>query len=245
MAFLYRKLIAEARTRSPVPIIAGVVERGLLREFSEKILLERVFRGLRDKDKENYFNEMYGRTDLRSPRSLLDRLGYSDTLLLAMLLEPGQYTETWRINKYDSLQKGKITLPGEAWKSDVDWMVLRPPRQGAFPHVVGCYLHVSEATEPIRVEVFQDLGSDQIVDATRRAYLYARLLPGYGFPVGLDIVDKYAHVPTWLTDAYSKLIRYQLGVSLQRGDISDAEMRRIIVQAIYMTHRDWLFRPEV
>jgi hypothetical protein len=68
--------------------------------------------------------------------------------------------------------------------------------------------------------------------------------PGYGFPVGLDIVDKYAKVPAWLTDAYGKLIRFHLGVSMQKGDISDSEMRRILVQAIYMTHRDWLFRPE-
>jgi len=87
------------------------------------------------------------------------------------------------------------------------------------------------------------LGSDQIIEAARRAYLYARLLPGYGFPVGLDVVDKYARVPDWLTNAYHKLIRYHLGVSLQQGEISDAEMRRILVQAIYMTKRDWLFRP--
>jgi len=96
----------------------------------------------------------------------------------------------------------------------------------------------------VRVEVFVELGEDQIVEAARRAYLYARLLPGYGFPVGLDIVDKYAKVPAWLTGAYGKLIRYHLGVSLQKGEISDAEMRRILVQAIYMTQRDWLFRPQ-
>ena len=82
-----------------------------------------------------------------------------------------------------------------------------------------------------------------MLDAARRAYLYARLLPGYGFPVGLDIVDKYAHVPAWLTSAYGKLIRYHLSASLQRGEIKDAEMRRILVQAIYMTNRGWLYRP--
>jgi hypothetical protein len=106
-------------------------------------------------------------------------------------------------------------------------------------------LHVSETTEPVRVEVFDALGEAQVGEATRRAYLYSRLLPGYGFPVGLDVVDKFAHVPEWLTRAYGKIIRHQLGVSLQRGEISDAEMRRLLVQAIYMTHRDWLFRPRV
>ncbi|CAA9546600.1 MAG: hypothetical protein AVDCRST_MAG88-442, partial [uncultured Thermomicrobiales bacterium] len=74
-------------------------------------------------------------------------------------------------------------------------------------------------------------------------YLYSRLLPGYGFPVGLDIADKYAHVPPWLLDAYGKLIRHHLGVSLQRGEIGEVEMRRLIVQALYFRNRDWLFRP--
>lgn len=243
IAYLYRRLIQTARTRTPIPIITGVVERGNLREFSEKILLERVFLGLRKKKRIDYFNQMYGRTDLTSPEALLNRLGYTDTLLLAMLLQPGEFSESWEISKYDGLRQGNVSLPGESWESTVDFTPLKPGTIG-FPHVRGCYVHISETTEPIRVEVFDELGPDQISEAVRRVYLYARLLPGYGFPVGLDIVDKYAHVPAWLTDAYSKLIRHHLGVSLQQGDISDAEMRRILVQAIYMTHRDWLFRPQ-
>ncbi len=134
-------------------------------------------------------------------------------------------------------------MPDEAWTSRVDWGPLRPPNALGFPQVSGCYVQVSETTEPVRVEVFADLGPEQIEEAARRVYLYSRLLPGYGFPIGLDIVDKFADVPSWMTDAYGKLIRHQLGVSLQRGEISDAEMRKILVQAIYMTHRDWLFRP--
>jgi len=242
MAFLYRRMIALAFSRRPVPIIAGVVERGQLREFSMCYLLERVFRGLRDKGNADYFNKMYGRADLTSPRALLDRLGYTDTLLLAMLLEPGQYSEPWEVSKYDGLRLVDVSLPDEPGKSRVDFAPLRPGPVG-FPRVRGCYVHVSETTEPVRLEVLAHLGDDQIDEAARRAYLYARLLPRYGFPVGLDVADKHAHVPDWLTRAYSKLIRHHLGVSLQRGEISDAEMRRILVQAIYVTHRDWLFRP--
>ena len=66
ISFLYRRLLEEAKKRKPVPIIAGVVERGQLREFSEKILLERVFKGLRKKNKETYFNDIYGRGSCRS-----------------------------------------------------------------------------------------------------------------------------------------------------------------------------------
>jgi hypothetical protein len=244
IAFLYRRLIALARARRPVPVVAGVVERGDLTEFCRTHLLARVFRGLRQKGRENYFNDMYGRSDLTSPENLLARLGYADTLLLAMLLEPGQYSEPWEVAKYSDLREGRVTLPNESDASRVNFAALRPGRLG-FPRVRGCYLHVSETTEPVRVEVFDDLGETQVAEATRRSYLYSRLLPGYGFPVGLDVVDKFAHVPEWLTRAYGKIIRHQLGVSLQRGEISDAEMRRILVQAIYMTHRDWLFRPRV
>jgi len=243
IAFLYRRLIHTAQQRRPIPIIAGVVERGQLREFSEKILLERVFRGLRQKDRQGYFNEMYGRTDLTSPKALLDRLGYTDTLLLAMLLQPGQYSEPWEIAKTANLGTGNVSVPGEAGTSRVDFAPLRSGKFG-FPHVRGCYLHVSDTTEPIRIEVFSDLGDAQIMEAAQRSYLYSRLLPGYGFPVGLDIADKYAKVPSWLTNTYNKLIHYHLGVSLQQGEISDAQMRKILVQAIYMTHRDWLFRPQ-
>jgi hypothetical protein len=106
IAYLYRRLIKVACQRQPVPIIAGVVERGALREFSEKILLERVFRGLRAKGNADYFNHIYGRSDLTSPKALLDRLGYTDTLLLAMLLQPGQSSESWEIGKYDGLRHG-------------------------------------------------------------------------------------------------------------------------------------------
>ncbi|MBI2761276.1 MAG: DNA double-strand break repair nuclease NurA [Chloroflexi bacterium] len=242
IAFLYRRLIRLARSRTPAPIIAGVVERGSSDEFSRTVLLERIFHGLRRKHNIDYFNNMYGRTDLTTPKTLLDRLGYTDPLLLSMLLAPGDYSEPWQVAKYDSLHHGNVTLPGESFATPADFSALRPGPFG-FPSINGFYLCISETTEPIRVEVFSELGDEQVAEAARRVYLYASMLPGYGFPVGLDIADKFAKVPAWLSNAYSKLIRFQLGVSLQQGDISDAEMRRLLVQAIYMTHRDWLFRP--
>jgi hypothetical protein len=148
------------------------------------------------------------------------------------------------MHKYEGLRSGQVSLPGEARSSVVNFEPLKPGKIG-FPVVRGAYLHVSETTEPIRVEVFADGDETEMLQVLRRCYLYAKLLPGYGFPVGLDIVDKYAHVPEWLTNAYGKLIRHHLGVSLQRGEIRDDEMRKILVQAIYMTNRDWLFRPTV
>jgi hypothetical protein len=243
LAFLYRRLIRKASERTPCPIIAGVVERGTLRDFSENVLLERVFRGLRARGNDSYFNEMFGRTDLSTPKNLLDRLGYTDGLLLAMLLRPGEMAEPWEMTKYEGLHSAGVSLPGEAFETVAGFEKLKAGPFG-FPRVLGTYVQATRTTEPVRVEVFADLGEDQMLEAARRAYLYSRLLPGYGFPVGLDIADRYAKVPAWMTDAYGKLIRLQLGISLQQGEVSDAAMRDILVQAIYMTHRDWLFRPE-
>lgn len=243
MAFLYRRILAEAKRRTPVPIIAGVVERGESREFSEEVLLKRVFQGMRTKGNGNYFNSLFGRTDLNSPKSLLDRLGYNDPLLLGMILNPGELSDCWTIDKYHGLRMGNVVLPGESKEETVNFSQLRPSSGTGFPEITGAYLHVSETTSPVRIEVFSELGPDQILEAGRRSFLYSRLLPGYGFPVGLDVADKYAKVPAWMTRGYGKLIRWQLGVSLQKGEINDAEMRRILVQAIYLTHRDWLFRP--
>jgi hypothetical protein len=245
IAFLYKRLIALAKKQNPTTVVAGVVERGgTLRQFSERVLLERVFRGLRDKGNQDYFNKMYGRQDLNGPTALLDKLGYTDALLLGMLLRPGERSEEWSIDKYSGLRKGNVSLPGDSYKEPVDFSSLSAPPFG-FPSVKGFYVHVSETAEPVRVEVFSELGDEQVHQAAERTYLYARLLPQYGFPVGLDIADKHAKVPQWMTDAYAKLIRHHLGVSLQLGEVTDAELRRILVQAIYMTHRDWLFRPKV
>ena len=245
IAFLYRKLISDAKTREPRPIIAGVVERGGLREFCEKVLLERVFYSLRQKGNENYFNEMFGLSNLTSPKNLMDVLGYTDNLLLPLLLDNGEYSEPWKMSKSSGLRSGEIRLPEESGSSTVDFSCLREYSQFGFPSVKGTYIRVGENTEPIRVEVFSELGENQVEEAVRRVYLYSRLLPNYGFPVGLDIADKFAHVPNWMTRAYDKMIRHTLGVSLQKGEISDEDMRRVLVQAIYMTPRDWFLRPTV
>ena len=244
ISFLFRRIMTIANERSPAPIIAGVVERGgNLTEYSRNIM-DKVFDGLRQKGNENYFNDMYGRSDLRSAKVLLERLGYTDTLLAALLLKVGDRTEDWRINKTGGLRKEtEVTLfPGEVRRESVNFSFLQSGAFG-FPAVSGAYIHVSETVEPIRVEVFS--GLKQMDAAARRAYLYARLLPQYGFPVGLDIADKYAKIPAWMTNAYAKLIRHHLGIGLQSGDISDKEMRKIIIQAIYMNQRDWIFRPKI
>ncbi len=242
IAFLCRRLIKLAKMRNPVPLIAGVVEHSDQREFCERVLLDRIFRSLRNRGREDYFNGIFGRSDLRSPRTLLDRLGYTDVLMLAMLLEPGTYSEPWRMSKMLGLGPGAVGMPDEAGRVTADFGALRALGIG-FPAVLGAYVQPAENTLPIRVEVFEELATPEMGEEVRRVYLYSRLVPGQGFPVGLQVADRYARVPGWLTQAYDKLIRHHLGVGLQTGQVRDPEVRRLLVQALYVTQRDWLFHP--
>ena len=63
----------------------------------------------------------FGRTDLNSPQNVLERLGYTDTLLLAMILRPGQRTEPWAVAKYDGLRTDGVSLPGESFSTNVNF----------------------------------------------------------------------------------------------------------------------------
>ncbi|MDJ1176940.1 DNA double-strand break repair nuclease NurA [Roseofilum capinflatum] len=248
ISFLYQRLIREAhnKKRKIKPIIMGVVERNNLREFSFN-LFNKIFDDLYKVNQEGYFNNLYGRTDLNNTHIFLERLGYTDTLLLSMLLEKQEFSEPLVIkSKYENLGQGHICFPNESTKRKFNWSPLKPSnRKKGFPKITAFYLKVSETTEPIRIEVFNDLGKEQVLEAAKRVYLYSQLLPGYGFPVGLDVVDKYAKIPKWMTDAYAKQIQYHLAVSLQTGQITDEQMRQLLIQSIYMTKRDWLFRPNV
>ena len=169
MAYLLQRLVREAKRRKPVPIIAGVVERSAMTEFTRSILLERVFLGLRGHGRQGYFNELFGRHDLTSTKSVVERLGYSDTLLLGMTLPAGQYSEPWTVDKYSGLGVDEVRLVNDTRPDRVDWRALKPHggRDMAFrfPEVRGTYVQVSERTDPIRVEVFHDLGERQIVEA--------------------------------------------------------------------------------
>ena len=248
LAFLYRRLIRIAKQRQPIPIIAGVVERaGELKEFSAQILLERVFQQLHEQggDGKERYNRMFQRSGLDNPKGLMDRLGYTDALLMGMILREGERSEGWAMFKTGFRQpSGGISAVRDASGElmEINYAPLGSRSDIGFPKVTGCYIHVSDTTEPVRLEVFSDL-KKQMKGAAQRVYRCARLLPQYGFPVGLDIADKYAKIPAWMTDAYSKLIRYHLGVIAQ-GENPSEDLRKVILQSIYIRKRDTFFRPK-
>jgi hypothetical protein len=70
----------------------------------------------------------------------------------------------------------------------------------------------------------------------------SRLLPHYSFPVGLDIVDKHAKVPEWMSKQVNVMLQAQLmRKAMETGNPNTIRMARRILSA---NTRDWLFRPD-
>jgi hypothetical protein len=68
-----------------------------------------------------------------------------------------------------------------------------------------------------------------------------RLMPNYAFPAGLDIVDKFAKVPNWM----SRPIHSTMAVQLMKRamDTGNPKMVEAAKRMLCGTTRDWLFRP--
>ena len=102
------------------------------------------------------------------------------------------------------------------------------------------YVGVGEYAQPLRVEFF-DEPPDGYEFCVRLVIHSCRLMPNYAFPAGLDIVDKFAKVPNWM----SRPINSTMAVQLLKRAI-DTGNPKIIESAKRMlcgTKRDWLFRP--
>ena len=206
--------ILERMQASAVPVF-GVVERAL---GKDPVVTRRILFELQDK------------SILRADRvqEILVQLGLyglNDTSLLDVVLEPGEYVTWISVNR-----QGPESKWPDRWK----------PWIRKIPNAHTTFLKPSDSVLPFRVEAFNnnlhlDVGIELIFNTSR-------LLPNYGFPVGLDIVDKFAKVPAWM----SKGIRGQHQVVLLRNAMEHGDPKAIAYAMKMLTAkgRDWLFRPQ-
>lgn len=107
------------------------------------------------------------------------------------------------------------------------------------PWALSTYVKPSDASQPFRVEAFEDVRDFETIVAL--VVHTSRLLPSYGFPVGLDIVDRYAKVPAWM----SKGVRSRHSIELLRTALASGDPRALTFakRMLASKGRDWLFRP--
>ena len=216
--------------RDAAPIVCGVVER----EATTSSVIRSVLASVQDHEiarllpvppaqwKREFLTSIDPGDD---PESEGQRI--TDSLLFRCVLEPGEALKPVVVDR------NELRRAPPAWRDDY---ICHYPK----PFV--SYVQVTEWSAPIRVEMFEkDLGSFE--KAAALVAHCALLLPRYAFPVGLDIVDKFAKVPNWMTRPIATYTTVQaLKRALDSGDTRSFDaLRRMLCGS----GREWLLRPGI
>lgn len=211
---LYHLLLERvSATRTPV---VGAVERSIGKDpvFTRRILDHLHREGvLKDKDAGELERQIIS-------------YGLNDSSLLDVVLGDGEYVAPIPVDR-----QGPINKWPDTWKRMI----------GTYPEVLTTYIKPSGLVMPFRIEAFENIEDFDAVLAL--IFHTSRLLPSYGFPVGLDIVDRFAKVPSWL----SRGVKGQHQVVLLKQALASGDPRAISFakRVLAAKGRDWLFRPNV
>ena len=150
----------------------------------------------------------------------------SDSLLFRCVLREGEAIAPVAIDRNEQRRAP------EAWKD----LVAHYPK----PHV--SFVQISEWSAPVRLEMFED-DIAHFAETATLVYHSSRLLPKYAFPAGLDIVDKFAHVPNWMAlRANTRATVKALNIALESKDYRTFDnLRRMLCG----TGREWILRPGI
>ncbi len=165
-----------------------------------------------------------GSADLEKAKDRIRDYRIPDSLLFHAILNEGEYLSPVKVDRNVPAKRPQYSA--------------HVISQYSLPRVT--YVGVGQFAQPIRVEFFDTppAGFEMCVRLVVHA---CRLMPNYAFPAGLDIVDKFAKVPNWM----SRPIHSTMAVQLMKRAI-DTGNPKIIEAAKQMlcgTKRDWLFRP--
>jgi hypothetical protein len=150
----------------------------------------------------------------------------SDSLLFRCVLEPGEAILPVEIDR------NELRRAPEAWKS----VISRYPK----PWV--SYLLPTEWSAPIRLEMFRK-DTDRFDEVATLVLHCALLLPHYAFPAGLDIVDKYARIPDWMSRPVNTHTAVQ---AMKRAlDHGDKRLFDTLRRMLCGSSREWLLRPGI
>jgi hypothetical protein len=175
----YEQLVNLSKVKS---CVCGVVEREATTTSVIKALLD----SLDDFQIKDLVPATWKQTFLSfvNPADDEDDTGYriTDSLLLQCVLEAGEVILPVPLNRNVSHKAPR------KWRELIS----------KYPQPYVSYLQPTEWNPPIRIEIFEkDLEKFQRI--ANLVYHSSLLLPRYAFPAGLDIVDKFAKIPNWMT----------------------------------------------
>jgi hypothetical protein len=192
--------------------IAGVVERPTGRAVIRAVLA--------DLEQAGAFTHAY----TIKVQSILDQYDITDDFLFGCILREGEYLTPVPV------QKNPPRRAQERWG----------PVVRRYPQPAAMLVKSEETNFPFRVEL-NTAGVAQSEFLARFLYHTARLLPRYAFPVGLDIADKYAKIPDWL----SRGVSAQLSADVLRRAMKTGDARLVTQLRLLLARgpRDFFYRP--
>jgi len=202
------------RLWSSVVPMAGVVERSRTDSFAIELI-----NNLLDE-------EAIPRSTAKRLKDSIEKHEIGDELLFGCVLDEGEYILPLEV------QKNVKHRAHEHWQSVVD----------QFPKPFVTMLKCSGTNFPYRVELPCSPTLDQLDSRMSLLYHMSLLLPNYAFPVGIDIADKYAKIPDWLSKGVSaSLTTAVLKKLLKTGDTRTLmQVRKLLA----LSPRDFFFRPK-
>lgn len=196
-----------------IPIV-GVVERANSTGYSEAIL--------NILSQKNLIRESL-RKKLRND---IIKYDLGDEFLFGCILEEGEYIEPI------SFIKNIERRAHDEWQPIVE----------QFPSTYTTMLKTSANRFPFRVELNKEFPEPIISRVMNLLYHTSLLLPHYSFPVGIDIADKYAKIPDWLSKGIStNLTALVLQKVMNTGN---EKMLRQVRQILALSPRDFFYRPK-
>lgn len=208
---VYRDILSDLTASRRM--VAGVVER----DGGSSSVVSSIVRDFHD------LGDLPG-VDATAAESLLDLYGMTDTQIFDVILDQGEYLVPTRIPR----QGIRDTRWNENFRE-----VIR-----SLPDVMVSFVKPSSLSKPFRVETFAGQPIEAFVEC---CHAMARLLPRYGFPVGLHVVDAAAKVPAWLSRNISDAHKAALLRNAIRSGSPQA--MEYALKMIGGNNRDWLFRP--
>lgn len=224
MAFLQHYVFRRAREKNV--LLCGVVERSFGRSVTRYVVRDMLEHNPDVFDRLLTVLDMRGRSTKIQVEAILDATRYNDAILLALALNRGEALEWFPVNPRMKIQDERVVL---------------------FPDVQNTFVRVTSAKYPMRIEVSADCDAAERDEVLCRAFDYATLLPGYAFPIGLDIVDKFAAIPGWMTKAYRQLILAEYGRLLtgEFVEMTDSEALKSMIMMRGSGKRSRETRPGV
>ena len=215
----FELLLLQRLKASGVPVV-GVVERS---KAGKPVLFRMLLEKLTADHKDTLRT-----TDADELLATAKAFALDDTTIFDLVLTEGEYLKPLAVSRQGEDKKWPV-------HNDFGTAIAN------YPKALTTFVKPGENGQPFRVEGFEGTrGFDDVVGLVVHT---SRLLPSYVFPVGLDIVDRYAKVPAWLSSGVRS--RHQMALLRKALESGDQRVLTYAKRVLASKGRDWLFRPTI